>query len=86
MSIKSDKWIRTMALEHRILVPPGDRRALADAICRVLRNPALRAALGEAGRARAAGCFSASAVLPHLEALYRTMGLAPSLANHTTGK
>ena len=37
-----------------VLVPPGDPEALAAAICRLVREPSYRLALGEAGRARAA--------------------------------
>ncbi len=37
-----------------VLVPPGDPRALAEAVLRVLREPALRSRLAAAGPARAA--------------------------------
>ena len=36
--------------ETGFLVPPGDRQALADAIVRLARDPALRARFGRAGR------------------------------------
>ncbi|HET7488193.1 MAG TPA: glycosyltransferase family 4 protein [Acidimicrobiales bacterium] len=39
---------------HALLVPPGDPTALADALCRVLEDPALAAELVAAGEARAA--------------------------------
>jgi glycosyltransferase involved in cell wall biosynthesis len=35
-----------------LLVPPGDRSALADALHRLIRDPALRARYGQAGRER----------------------------------
>jgi glycosyltransferase involved in cell wall biosynthesis len=34
-----------------IAVPPGDAAALADAVCRLARNPALRQLMGESGAA-----------------------------------
>jgi glycosyltransferase involved in cell wall biosynthesis len=39
------------------LTPPGDEEALAQAAIEVLRDPALRAAWGRAGRVRAEACF-----------------------------
>lgn len=38
--------------ETGLLVPPGDRQALAEAMTRLAQNPALRRAMGEAGRRR----------------------------------
>jgi glycosyltransferase involved in cell wall biosynthesis len=40
-----------------ILVPPGDARAIADALERLARDPALRARLAAGGRARVAAEF-----------------------------
>ncbi len=54
-----------------ILVPPGDARALADALERVLRDGALRAALGNAGPARVAEGFLAEQMVEKYEHLYR---------------
>ena len=53
------------------LVPPNDAGALADALVRLLDAEALRRALGEAGRRRAAAVFSWDAIAARLLALYR---------------
>jgi glycosyltransferase involved in cell wall biosynthesis len=45
-----------------LLVPPGDVDALAAALARLLDSPAERARIGAAGRARATGRFSWTAV------------------------
>lgn len=61
-----------------LLVPPGDAEALAGALCRLLGDPSLRAAMGSRGRARFDACYDASVVLPRLEAMYRTFGINPT--------
>jgi phosphatidylinositol alpha-mannosyltransferase len=53
-----------------LLVPPGDPKALAEAVSRVLSDPILAARLSEAGRTRAAG-FGWDRVVPRIEAVYR---------------
>jgi glycosyltransferase involved in cell wall biosynthesis len=45
-----------------LLFPPGDARALADALERLVRDAGLRRTLGEGGRARVASCFTAEAM------------------------
>ncbi len=55
--------------EAGVLVPPGDSRALADAICGLLADPARARALGEAGRRRAPR-YSADAMIAALAKLY----------------
>jgi glycosyltransferase involved in cell wall biosynthesis len=57
--------------ESGFVVPPRDARALADAIERVLRDPALAARLGEAAARRVRENFSLEAMLSALDALYR---------------
>ena len=55
--------------EAGVLVPPGDSRALAHAICALLDDPARAKALGEAGRRRAPR-YSADAMIAALTKLY----------------
>ncbi|WP_448625440.1 glycosyltransferase family 4 protein [Geodermatophilus sp. URMC 64] len=52
--------------ETGLLVDPDDPRALADAIIRLLSDPALAAELGRAGRADAQARFSMAAYSAHL--------------------
>ena len=52
-----------------VLVPPGDVRALADELARLLRDPARRLALAARGRARAES-FGWDVVAARLEAYY----------------
>jgi glycosyltransferase involved in cell wall biosynthesis len=58
---------------HGLLVEPRDPNALADALVRLLRNPALRARMGEAGRIRQELEFSIDVTLNHLELLYEEL-------------
>jgi len=63
------------AVEHEktgLLVPPADAAALAAAIERLLRDPALRRAFGEAGRRKAASDFSMERMVAETEAVYRS--------------
>jgi glycosyltransferase involved in cell wall biosynthesis len=59
--------------ETGALVPVQDAPALAEALGRLIRDPALRAAQGAAGRARALGEFDEARVVAHQLAL---LGLA----------
>jgi glycosyltransferase involved in cell wall biosynthesis len=54
-----------------LLVPPGDREALAGALLRVLEDDELRARLAECGRRRARERFSLPAMIEAMEARYR---------------
>jgi len=55
------------------LVPPGDAPALADALMRLLTNPAERRRLGSVGREGIARTHGIDAVADALDALYRGM-------------
>ncbi len=72
--------------ESGLVVPPGDAEALADAVLRVLVDPALAARLGAAGQRRAREHFSLEAMLGALDSLYRSRlsraGIATPPAAH----
>ena len=57
--------------ETGLLVPFGDTAALTRAVESLLADPARRAALGGAAHQRARQHFSAAAIVPRYEALYR---------------
>ena len=61
----------TVPGETGLLVPFGDTAAMAGAVESLLRDPARRAALGRAAQKRAREKFSAAAIIPRSEALYR---------------
>ncbi|MBI2498536.1 MAG: N-acetyl-alpha-D-glucosaminyl L-malate synthase BshA [Opitutae bacterium] len=54
-----------------LLMPFGDTVALTRAVETLLKKPSLRAKLGRAARQRARRLFSAAAIVPRYEALYR---------------
>jgi glycosyltransferase involved in cell wall biosynthesis len=54
-----------------VLVPPGDSAALAGTIAELLDDPARRAAVGEAGRARVVERYSWERTAEETTALYR---------------
>ena len=56
-----------------LLVEPGNEQALAQALNRLLGDPALRARLGEAGRRRVAEEFSVRQMVDKTVALYRRL-------------
>jgi glycosyltransferase involved in cell wall biosynthesis len=56
-----------------LLVPPGDVKALAKALARLVADPALRAHLGRAARETAAREFSPEAYADRLEQIYRSL-------------
>ena len=53
------------------LVPAGDADALAGAIDGLIANPVRRRSLGAAAKVRAHSLFSADAIVPRYEELYR---------------
>jgi N-acetyl-alpha-D-glucosaminyl L-malate synthase BshA len=57
--------------ETGMLVPFGDADALARAVESLIANPARRVAMGRAAQIRARKLFSAEAIVPQYEALYR---------------
>ncbi len=54
-----------------LLVPHGDTDALAKAVQELLQDPARRTVMGQAAQRRARERFSAEAIVPRYEALYR---------------
>jgi L-malate glycosyltransferase len=59
--------------ESAVLVPAGDAAALAKALEALLEDETRRHALGRAAQARARELFSAAAIVPRYEALYRKL-------------
>jgi glycosyltransferase involved in cell wall biosynthesis len=62
--------------ECGLLVPPGNRDALADALLRVLEDGTLREQLAACGRRRARERFSLSAMIEAMETRYREAAAA----------
>ena len=60
--------------ETGFVIPPFDRRKLADAVGILAAEPPLRASMGEAGRAFALARFDAKVMVDALEALYAGLG------------
>jgi glycosyltransferase involved in cell wall biosynthesis len=58
--------------ETGFLLPPGDAAALRAVIQQLVASPDLRERLGRAARRRAA-LFTANAVVPHIEKVYREL-------------
>ncbi len=61
-----------------LLVPPGDRPALAAVLARLIASPALRARFGATGEARVRAAFDADAAVEALAP--RRFGLEPAVA------
>ena len=56
-----------------ILVPPGNSEALAEAILRLLRDPDLRARMGQAGRERVRAEFTVERIVSQTLAVYESV-------------
>ena len=54
-----------------LVVPPGEPERLAEAICRILQDPAFAKELGDSARERVFTQFSETAMLSALDTLYR---------------
>jgi glycosyltransferase involved in cell wall biosynthesis len=55
-----------------LLAAPGDTRALADRLCRLMNDPALASRLGDAARAKAHARYSFDRMVAAFESLYLT--------------
>ena len=64
-----------------ILIPPGDRQALANAMTRLATNRELRAQMGRQARARYEKLFSPEAVVPILVDTYRRAAIKRANGN-----
>lgn len=64
------------------LVQPRDINGLAAALVALLRDPAMRRAMGAAGRERAKAEFSAGVVVPRLEAVWRALAPHNEVESH----
>jgi glycosyltransferase involved in cell wall biosynthesis len=62
---------------HGLLVPPDDSAALADAIARLVRDPALASRLALAARHRACERYSRQAMVRRFEGLYAGLTRQP---------
>jgi glycosyltransferase involved in cell wall biosynthesis len=60
------------------VVETGDLAGLTTAVRDLVRDPALRASLGEKGRQRVADTFNPASTLPRLKQLYQTLLARPA--------
>ncbi len=78
-------------VKHRgtgLLVPPGDARALAEAIVQLIRDPELARQLGERGRMAARRLFDVETMVSRTADLYQRLWLASrrTAAHTVTGR
>jgi glycosyltransferase involved in cell wall biosynthesis len=57
--------------ETGLLVPPGDEKAMAQAILTLLQDPARRYRMGAAGRDRALSCFTSAKMAQEVSAIFK---------------
>ncbi|HEU6446281.1 MAG TPA: glycosyltransferase family 4 protein, partial [Gaiellaceae bacterium] len=72
----ADGALRETLGDCALLVPPGDREALGDAVVRVLEDDGLRSRLVECGRARLQGRFSLDEMVCRMKDEYRAAAKA----------
>jgi glycosyltransferase involved in cell wall biosynthesis len=65
-----------------LLVPPGDAKALAEALRLAIGHPDARAGLGAAAYQRAAERFDVGIIWPRLDALYRELSVSRRKRTH----
>jgi glycosyltransferase involved in cell wall biosynthesis len=63
--------------QHALLIPPGDVKALRDALARLLGDSSLRAALAARGRDLFEERFSAGRFVGALRDVYIELGVSP---------
>jgi glycosyltransferase involved in cell wall biosynthesis len=74
--VATDVGANAAVLRHRkdgLIVPPGDPRALADAVGEMLANPLRAAGYGASARTRVEATYSRDAMRRRFEAFYREL-------------
>jgi glycosyltransferase involved in cell wall biosynthesis len=84
VAVTSVNGVRDLVIdgETGLAVPPADPRALAEAIARLLAEPALGRRLGRAARARVSRMMGAQTMIDSIDDLYRELLGAPATRLH----